>query len=270
MKLEIDFATLPHAKAHKLLMAITAAYFDIEPVNVSGQLVFHTETAAAQTPLPLPTPAPSTAAVTPLPTAPVEQAVGAQVPMPVTLPPAPPPAPVAAAPMAPVAQTNPASVELDKEGLPWDARIHSSTKAKTADGAWRAKRGINGGDLVARVTAELRATMAVRAPAPQVVVSPQAPPAPPAAPAMPTAQEVFTPPPPAAVAIPASPLTFQQLMPLVTTAMLGNQIPQTALLEAINVIGLTTIPSLAQRPDLVPAVWGQLVSRYPVLAQAQQ
>lgn len=253
MLLSIDLSETTQSDAQRVIRAINAYY---------------EEPAAVQTPLPLPTPVPSTAAATPLQTAPVEQAVGAQVPMPVILPPAPPPAPVAAAPTAPVAPTNPANVELDKDGLPWDARIHSSTKAKTADGAWRAKRGINGGDLVARVTAELRATMAVAAPA--------ASPAPPMPSVVmpgagPSAQDVFAPPPPTAVAIPAAttdaPMTFQQLMPMVTGAMLANKLPQTALVEAINSIGLPTIPSLSQRPDLVPMVWASLLAKYPAIAQ---
>lgn len=33
--------------------------------------------------------------------------------------------------------------DLDKDGLPWDERIHSSSKAKNADGTWRAKRGVD-------------------------------------------------------------------------------------------------------------------------------
>lgn len=33
--------------------------------------------------------------------------------------------------------------ELDKDGIPWDARIHASSKAKNADGTWRKMRGVN-------------------------------------------------------------------------------------------------------------------------------
>jgi len=51
-----------------------------------------------------------------------------------------------------------ASGELDKNGLPWDERIHSSAKSKTADGNWKYLRG---GDLTlrAKVEAELRAAL---------------------------------------------------------------------------------------------------------------
>lgn len=77
---------------------------------------------------------------------------------------------------APVQNTNnaPASsgVTLDKNGLPWDARIHAESKAIIADGTWRKKRGVDAA-LVTQVEAELRTLMAV--PSPNVAVSPVAP-----------------------------------------------------------------------------------------------
>jgi hypothetical protein len=54
-----------------------------------------------------------------------------------SLPPVPSSVPSAAG--APAAA--PAGVELDVEGIPWDASIHASTKAKLASGAWKVKRG---------------------------------------------------------------------------------------------------------------------------------
>ncbi len=86
------------------------------------------------------------------PTAPIAAA-------PVGTPAAPPPAPGASAPPG---------VTLDKNGLPWDARIHA--KAATgggtlnADGTWRAKRGLNDEALVKRIEAELRAVLAAPGP----------------------------------------------------------------------------------------------------------
>lgn len=44
--------------------------------------------------------------------------------------------------------------DLDKEGIPWDGRIHSETKAKTDKGIWRARRGVSPA-LAATVKAEL-------------------------------------------------------------------------------------------------------------------
>ena len=59
--------------------------------------------------------------------------------------------------------TPPAGAQLDKNGLPWDARIHAASKVINADGAWRQKRGV-AADLVATVEAELRSVMALPVP----------------------------------------------------------------------------------------------------------
>lgn len=48
-----------------------------------------------------------------------------------------------------------ALLDRDADGLPWDERIHSSSKARNADGRWKAKRGVPA-DVVERVRAELR------------------------------------------------------------------------------------------------------------------
>lgn len=49
--------------------------------------------------------------------------------------------------------------DLDKNGLPWDARIHSGAKGKNQDGTWKALRN---GDksIIPAVEAELRALVA--------------------------------------------------------------------------------------------------------------
>lgn len=44
-------------------------------------------------------------------------------------------------PAAPVAQ--PASEEVDAEGIRWNADIHASTKGKTSKGVWKKKRGVS-------------------------------------------------------------------------------------------------------------------------------
>jgi hypothetical protein len=78
--------------------------------------------------------------------------------------------PTAAPATVPVAQvptaapaTN-AAVEVDAEHIPWDERIHASTKTKNADGTWRLKRNIPV-ETVEAIKAELRALMQVPAPA---------------------------------------------------------------------------------------------------------
>lgn len=177
MQLTIDLTNQPPAYG-KRVIAMIEAFYGLAPSNMKGtyELTITADTSQAvssikqleeaaatvpSVPTPLP-PAPSTAAADLQPTVPVVTPVSSPEP---SVPPAPaaPTAPTAAAPTAPVAPTSPAGVVLDTDGLPWDARIHSSSKAKNADGRWRAKKGLNDGGLVARVQAELRAVMAVPA-----------------------------------------------------------------------------------------------------------
>lgn len=63
-----------------------------------------------------------------------------------------------AAGSAALPQTSP--VELDSEGLPWDKRIHASTKTKIASGTWKLARGVDA-SVVEAVKAELRGLMSV-------------------------------------------------------------------------------------------------------------
>lgn len=46
------------------------------------------------------------------------------------------------------------TVEIDINGLPWDERIHSSSKNKNADGSWRGRKGVPPGTIT-KVKAEL-------------------------------------------------------------------------------------------------------------------
>ncbi len=45
---------------------------------------------------------------------------------------------------------------VDSKGIPWDARIHSESKATVADGSWRKRRGVDDA-VFAEVMAELTA-----------------------------------------------------------------------------------------------------------------
>jgi len=97
-------------------------------------------------------------------------AISAPVPMPL------PPAATTEAdddsgPVQPVAPG-----EVDRNGLPWDERIHASTRAKNADGSWRAKRGVDQ-TLVVAVEQELRSRAPVPV-APQPAPMPIQPPVP--------------------------------------------------------------------------------------------
>ena len=95
----------------------------------------------------------------------------------VTVPP--PPAAVAPPPPpAPIGAFN--QVTRDAKNLPWDARIHASSKAKVADGTWRYKRGVTE-EEIARVEAELRGIVGTTIAPPAGLAPPPPPPAAPAA-----------------------------------------------------------------------------------------
>jgi hypothetical protein len=85
-----------------------------------------------------------------------------------------------------------ATVELDKFGLPWDERIHASTKSKTQDGVWTKKKGVQETTMAA-VVAELRqkypdpaTTTTSTSSTTSTTAAPPPPPAGPAMPQMPT------------------------------------------------------------------------------------
>lgn len=71
--------------------------------------------------------------------------------------------------------TNDTPPATDKNGLPWDERIHAGTKALNADGTWKKRRGVDDA-TVAAVTAEL--TGAAPAPTPEPTPAPQPEPTP--------------------------------------------------------------------------------------------
>lgn len=181
------------------------------------------------------------------------------------------------APSAPAAPGN--HVQLDKEGIPHDTRIHSNPPSiNKGDGMWRAKKGLNDEALVNRVKAELKALMAIpsaggavagasnpAAPAGGAApsASPSAtPPAVPPAPTAPPAAEAPAAPPAAVTDVPA-PTTPQELIPRVTAANASGVLPQSALLDACTAYQLPNIPALFQRPDKVPEVYAYLTMAYP-------
>ena len=172
-----------------------------------------------------------------------------------------------------------ASVELDKNGLPWDERIHAGTKTKLKSGEWKAKKQVDAA-LVAQVEAELRARVAA-SPAP-VAAAPVAPAAPvvdpaavfggaapgvPPAPAIPTAPPVAPLAPAATVApsVSADPATFEQLMPRITAAVTAGIMPPTAVGAACAAHGVASVVTLQQSPQFVPLVWATLKQQYPAL-----
>lgn len=154
---------------------------------------------------------------------------------------------------APSIPPPPSGVDVDTDGLPWDARIHASTKTKNADGRWKAKKGV-AAELKTSVTAELRA----------VLGAPTAPPPPPPAPT-PQAQALAAaladpatlggaaPPPPPPPAAPVNNMQlFADAMQKVTSAQAAQKLTQEDLTNVVTGLGLAQVRDLINRPDLIP------------------
>lgn len=183
------------------------------------------------------------------------------VPSATTVPPPPestvptPPTPGPASSVAPAAS---GGVELDKRGLPWDNRIHSSSKAKLANGDWKNARG-KAPEYIAQVEAELLGAIALTTrtaaqgvpPAPVVPTAPQVAPLPPVVPVAPSAN--------------ADPATFEQLMPRITAAVAAAIMPPTAVGAACAAHGIASVVTLQQNPAYIPLVWATLKQQYPAL-----
>jgi hypothetical protein len=145
---------------------------------------------------------------------------------------------------------------LDSKGLPWDGRIHASTKTRNkGDDTWRQKRDLDPAILVS-VEAELKAGQLARAPTsgplPPVAVLP---PAPPVVPAPPPADAPVAAASPAPVSAPTSPPageTFGQLMARLAPLTMGNPANAAKLNESLQAFGLQSLASLANRADLLP------------------
>ena len=85
--------------------------------------------------------------------------------------------PAAPTPAAQITPTQIANAELDKGGLPWDARIHAGTKTKTQKGDWTRKKGVDDAVFDA-VIAELRQQYPAAAATPATTATVTAPAAP--------------------------------------------------------------------------------------------
>lgn len=142
------------------------------------------------------------------------------------------------------------------DGIPWDPRIHASSKATlaTAPHGWKRKRKPadktpeEWSGYILSVEAELRAAMAAAPPIEDL-------------PGVGTVPAVTEPLP--GTGDPTNPLvpvvaqainTFAEL----NDAIISNGIDTAKVLEAVNAAGLAAYPLLAARPDLIPTVAAKL------------
>lgn len=144
------------------------------------------------------------------------------------------------------------NVEIDCNGLPWDARIHSRTKSKTVDGAWKLQRGVDM-KTVGEVTKELESVMAIPAPIPSggslpihgsgtIIPSVPLPP--------------ITQPSPDPIEPPKE--TFTTLMNKITELVTAGKLNQATVVKACQSAGIPSLPLAATRPDLIPQIMANI------------
>jgi hypothetical protein len=142
----------------------------------------------------------------------------------------------------------PGNPERDKNGMPWDGRIHASSKAKVADGSWRMKRGVDE-RLVAQVTGELQAAAA----APTPTSADQLPPWPFATSAADVQPLPVAPPPPGPAVS-----QYALLMSRLTHHISSGDVTPQQVTDACLALGVPNVMALATREDLVPFVANSL------------
>lgn len=140
--------------------------------------------------------------------------------------------------------------DVDSRGLPWDERIHASTKATNGDGSWRNKRGVDKA-LLDQVEQELSGSRPIPLPdAPVATAS--------GADVAEAASEIPLPPAPAAeeaagiipdapaAPTPADAPTFKDAMAIVTTRQREGTLTQVQVSEAAQALGLSSVVDLAK------------------------
>lgn len=160
---------------------------------------------------------------------------------------------------------------LDKTGLPWDDRIHASSKAKTQDGSWRTKRGVDAG-LLAAVQAELRGIMGLPNPSKVGVgevsihtfgaLSNNGPlpvPPPPVVPAAAVPSITSSPVVSAPTVAPAvSPAPFISLVSFAGAKSLEGKLSDAEIEAACKTVGVNSLTLMTNRHDLCPFVEASL------------
>ena len=136
-------------------------------------------------------------------------------------------------PATPVA---PSIRSCDKDGLPWDERIHASSKALNADGTWRKKRGVSDAE-VTQVEAQLRGVMAIPA-------VPPPPPPPPIVSGVILDESI--------VPVVEDSEAFVKLVGRASAAIQGGKLTQDQVTKCVESIGIPQLFLLGTRLDLVP------------------
>lgn len=127
--------------------------------------------------------------------------------------------------------------EVDSKGRKWDARIHSSSKAKIVDGTWKYRRGVTD-EEIKKVEGELTGNPTIaQLVSPTLTIAPQ---------------------PPAQVQEVTDPVTlrqqFAQLMLKVAKSKGEGKLTAEEVTAALQPYGVASLPLLANKLEVVPQV----------------
>jgi len=165
--------------------------------------------------------------------------------------------------------------DLDAEGMPWDERIHASTKTKTATGVWKAKRGVDK-TLVTLVrqsyqngmTAQPLVNMPqhqvgepiakVEQPDPYLVYKgPQVTPIILQETQSPTQPAVTIPTPPAPPIEPE--ITYAQLMSTIDHAVVAGRLNHSDVLQILKQHGFESLVIVPSRKEMIPVIYQDIL-----------
>jgi hypothetical protein len=157
-------------------------------------------------------------------------------------------------------------VEVDKNNIPWDGRIHAATRARNADQTWRYRRGVDP-VTIKQVESELAAVMGGGLPS-KPFTNQQAIPEPPI---VGNVVATVPAPPNTSTALPAGTIgqvsgaaqnaspsdsqsQFQKLMHFITSGYRDKTLDPQLVGAAVEGAGIPNLPALLHRPDLVEFV----------------
>lgn len=154
--------------------------------------------------------------------------------------------------------------ELDKRGIPWDARIHSSSRKINKTGEWKRQKGLQDAqfdpiekELLAAVAAgNFQTTVKAELPPTPAPPAPTPPPPPSnGAGEIPAFLDKRTAPPPPVgdtPPVPAGAPTFADLMVKISPLIQHGKITHPRILELASSLGINGLPEFAKKPDMIP------------------
>lgn len=256
LKIEFDPSTLTRSQREDLASFILGWGTDEEYENLGTIPAGTLEPGMILNVVQPPKSAPLSADAGPSSTAPVDTQVNTSTEIA-----PPPPVPQPGFPANTAVPQSPNLAEVDSKGMPWDARIHSSSKAKVADGSWKYRRGVSD-EEVKRVEAEIAFPSYEYATTSNGPIASEVFPAPAATEVKAGGTVSGIAPPPPLGSLPAMSGTsepdlrkeFAQLMIRVAQAKGAGKITAEEVTAALADHAVPSLPMLSMKLDLVPSV----------------